>query len=197
MTLKTYMLGTLGTNCYLLSHEGHAMVIDPAEDGAALAAILGKDGLTLDAICLTHCHYDHVGGAAALQEETGAPVYLHPADLSIVPALSMGRLTVKTEAYPHGFSLAGEPVTVYHTPGHSPGSVCLLTGNFLFSGDTLFAGSCGRTDLEGGSWDAMRKSLCFLSSLDETLRVLPGHGESSTLKQETQWNPYLREAMQK
>ena len=198
MTVRTFPLGHLQTNCYLLTDDaGHAVIVDPAGSGDGLADFLEKENLTLDAICLTHVHYDHIGGLAALQARTGAAVYLHPDDLSIEDTMSGGLLTVGTQPYPGTLRAGSLEITVYHTPGHSPGSVCLQTEDSLFCGDTLFFGSCGRTDFAGGSWEQMAASLRFLAQLEGDFTVYPGHGESTTLSTEREYNPYMQEAMRK
>lgn len=197
MLFETFHLGPLDTNCYLLSgRDGHAVIIDPAENGRQLAEYLDQKGLLLDAVFLTHCHYDHIGGLAELQHRTGAPVYMHPDENTVVPVMSGGLLTVPTAPYPAAITAAGLDFTVYHTPGHSCGSVCIRTGDLLFTGDTLFFGSCGRVDFVGGSWEQMAASLRFLAALEGNPSVHPGHGESSRLDTERKYNPYLREAMQ-
>lgn len=196
MLFEIHPLGQLGTNCYLLSGDNaHAIIVDPAEDGAYLKKCLDEKGLTLDAICLTHVHYDHIGGLTVLSTLTGAPVYLHPDDLSIAETMSCGLLNVATHPYPETLHAGGLAVSVFHTPGHSPGSVCLMAEDKLLSGDTLFACSCGRTDFVGGDWEKMKQSLRFLSGLPGNPHVYPGHGESTTLAAERNYNPYLKEAV--
>ncbi len=195
MQVDTFPMGPLATNCYLLSHNGHAFIIDPAEDGEGLFHLLTDRGLHLDGILLTHAHYDHMGGLKALSRLTSAPVYLHPADLPIGKVMGGGNLTVPTLPYPAQLDLAGENITVHSTPGHSPGSVTLEWGSMLFTGDTLFALSCGRVDFVGGSWDEMKISLRSLATLSGDRKVLPGHGEESSLERERRENPYMREAL--
>jgi len=134
-----------------------------------------------------------VGGVRQLAADTDCDVYLCADDLSLPPQLTAGPLYY-THTYAEGTTLhlAGLDITVLATPGHTPGSVCLLTEDVLFSGDTLFAGSCGRTDLPGGSWSHMQASLGRLKALEANLWVLPGHGESTTLTDEQRHNPYMR-----
>ena len=127
-----------------------------------------------------------------LAADTGCQVWLCAEDLALPTNLTAGPLCY-TNTYAEGTTLhlAGLDISVLQTPGHTPGSVCLLTENTLFSGDTLFAGSCGRTDLPGGSWEQMRSSLKRLSEIEANLWVLPGHGESTMLESEKKYNPYL------
>ena len=194
MMLQTYPLGPLGTNCYLLSDGENAVLIDPAAKADFLLAELEKARLRLCAILLTHAHFDHIGALRLLREATGASVFLHPADLSIAEEMSHGLLT-KTLPYPEELSFGKLRIRVLHTPGHSPGSVCLLCGSTLFSGDTLFAGSCGRTDFAGGDYTTILASLRKLAELPGNPVVCPGHGEATDLDTERRTNPYLREAM--
>ena len=188
-------LGAYQTNCYILHEEASASccVIDPGYEAGTILDKLESLGLTLEAILLTHGHFDHVGAVKELAAETGCQVYIHPADLALPPMMTAGILYY-TKTYSEGTTLrlAGLDITVLHTPGHTPGSVCLLTGDTLFSGDTLFAGSCGRTDLPGGDWATIRQSLGRLAAIEANLWVLPGHGGTSQLRDEKKYNPYLR-----
>ncbi len=195
LKVHTLPLGDYQTNCYII-HEVESKtccVIDPGYAPEEILDELDSLGLTLEAILLTHGHFDHVGGVRQLAAETGCQVYICAEDLSLPPMMTAGPLYY-THTYGEGDSLhlSGLDITVLHTPGHTPGSVCLLVGDTLFSGDTLFAGSCGRTDLPGGSWATILKSLRRLRELEINCWVCPGHGESTTLAQEKRYNPYLR-----
>ncbi len=195
LTVQALVLGAYQTNCYII-HDQHAAgccVIDPGYDPETILAALEAQGLTLEAILLTHGHFDHVGAVRELAADTGCQVYVCAEDLALPQQLTAGPL-YHTQTYAEGsrLHLAGLDITVLHTPGHTPGSVCLQVEDALFSGDTLFAGSCGRTDLPGGSWDAMTRSLARLAALEPNYWVLPGHGESTSLSEETKYNPYMR-----
>ena len=188
-------LGAYQTNCYIIHDEASktCCVIDPGYTPELVLNKLDSLSLTLEAILLTHGHCDHVGGVKELAAETGCRVYIHPDDLTMPPMMTAGPLYY-TNTYAEGdqLHLAGLDISVIHTPGHTPGSVCLLIGDTLVSGDTLFAGSCGRTDLPGGDWAAITKSLHRLAALEPNYWVLPGHGGSTTLRDEKKYNPYMR-----
>ena len=192
MNIQKLTLGLYQTNTYLLANDTEAVVIDPGyEADTILDALAGK---TLKAILLTHGHFDHVGAVKELVAETGCEVWIHAAESTMPPMVTAGPLYF-THTYDEGDSvcpIAGLELTVLHTPGHTPGSVCLLYGQHLFSGDTLFQGSCGRVDFPGGDPRQMMQSLRRLTSLQCDYRVHPGHGESTTLENEKRFNPYMR-----
>ena len=193
MDITTLTLGLYQTNCYILSSDGkNALVIDPGYEPQAILSALQAKGLSLSAILLTHGHFDHVGAVSALVAETDCAVYLCEKELSLPPMMTAGPLTY-THSYREGdcLRLAGLSFTVWETPGHTPGSVCLKFGDHLFTGDTLFAGSCGRTDFPGSSPAQMRASLARLAGIEEDLTVHPGHGSRTTLFEEKQTNPFL------
>ena len=191
-------LAPLYTNTFLLvTDAGHGIVVDPAAAPQTYLDALQAAGASLTHILLTHGHYDHVGAVADLRKATGCRVYMDPADAQGSAMLPLTRDQVDAP-WPVGDTLAIDELTfrIYHTPGHTPGSVCLGCGELLFSGDTLFAGSCGRTDLPGGSVRAMQQSLALLAGLplpDDT-QVLPGHESFTTLGRERRSNPYLNGA---
>ena len=192
MTITTLPLGMLQTNCYILTEGNRCLVIDPGDEAEKVLAFLLQQNLTLEAILLTHGHFDHVGAVKTLAAETDCRVYLCEKDLSLPRTMTAGSLYY-TDFYGEGdrLTLAGMTFEVLHTPGHTPGSVCLRFGEHLFSGDTLFAGSCGRTDFPGSSPSDMVRSLGRLAQLEESLKVYPGHGESTTIGEEKRYNPYL------
>lgn len=179
----------LYTNCFLLiGNEGHAVAIDPAAPAGQFAKQLEENGATLTHILLTHGHHDHIGSVEALRQQYGARVYIGAAD-----AAQFG--IAADETYTDGGSIVVDDMkfTTIFTPGHTPGSVCIRCGEWLFSGDTLFAGDIGRTDFAGGSRADMTASLKkLLREVPDNPQVLPGHEEFSTMDAERQTNPYLR-----
>ena len=201
MEIKHIYIPSVYTNCYLLLDEGSGAVavIDPGDDITdSLLHFCVDNGWEVRAVFLTHGHYDHVGGVNPLRRKfPDAPVYLHHADTGkndrLSPTAGLGNVNLWREG--DVVSLGGLQVEVLHTPGHTPGSVCLRCRDALFTGDTLFAGSMGRTDFPGGSQEAIMDSLKRLGTLQGDYRVFPGHSEFTTLERERQTNPYLREAM--
>lgn len=201
MKIQALQVPPIGTNCYLLLDEesGKGAIIDPGGAGAQIAAAAENMGMTPVAIFLTHGHYDHTGAVPELREKyPGIPVYLHEADAAMTKRIDSLMPDIgETIPYSEGdeLTVGGLTVHVYHTPGHSQGSVTLEVGNVLFTGDTLFAGSCGRTDLAGGSVDAILSSLKRLAQMEGERQVLPGHEGFSTLDAERQNNYYMLHAM--
>lgn len=198
MLLSSLTVGSIGTNCYILYDETtrYAVVIDPSDDAELVEARIAALGLEVRAILLTHGHFDHGGDVSRLLAHRRVPVYCHAADRTLPSWLTHGLVFTAPYADGDRLDFDGLCFTVLHTPGHTPGSVCLLCGNRLFAGDTLFAGSCGRTDLPGGSFEQMRTSLRRLAALEGDYEVYPGHGESTTLNAERESNPYIQMALE-
>ena len=192
LNIHTLPLGAYQTNCYLVWDENSpsCVVIDPGYEPDTILDEAERLGKTVAAIFLTHGHFDHVGAVRELVAETGCPVYLHEADLSMPIQMTAGPLYY-TNTYAEGdfVEAAGLSFKVLHTPGHTPGSVCLMCENALFSGDTLFWGSCGRTDFPGGSSSQMHASLKRLANLSGDYDVYPGHADATKLSFERKMNP--------
>ena len=195
MELKTFPIGSLQTNCYMAWAEGSdsCILIDPGYVPEELLEQVRLQRKNLEAILLTHGHFDHVGGVKVLVAETGCKVYICNQEVKQPLRYSDGLHYTDTVAEGDVLALAGLTLQVLHTPGHTPGCVCYLCGDTLFSGDTLFAGTCGRTDLPGGDFKAIQASLQRLAALEGDLRVLPGHGMASSLDIERRYNPYMQE----
>ena len=207
MEISVLQLGQVGTNCYIFHAEGSPKcgVIDPGGQGAQLCAWLKEHDLEPEAVLLTHGHFDHILAIPELRAQwPGLPVYCHPADLGTGETTSVfgqrfptvrsfGNITPYKEG--DVVNVAGVNVEVLETPGHTPGSVTLRAEDVLFTGDTLFEGSMGRTDLPGGDEAAIMKSLKRLAQLEGDYQVLPGHEGRSTLERERKTNYCIRAAM--
>lgn len=208
MELTTLVVGFINTNCYVLNDGKHAVVIDPGAGADKILEIIETKSLTLDYIFLTHAHFDHVLAVNELKEKTGAKVVVHEAEVyRLSDAEASGHTILKTRKYEpikadieisDGFSTdVGEMHFEFiSTPGHTEGSVCIISGNMIFSGDTLFFDTCGRCDMIGGNYGDMLKSLKRIYQLPGDYDVFPGHGESTTLMREREKNIYMSEAMQ-
>ena len=195
LKVHTLTLGLYQTNTYLVHKDGcrDCVVIDPGYEAATIlnrAALLGLD---VKAILLTHGHFDHVGAVRDIAADTDCQVFVCEQELAL-PEIMTGGPLYYTDLYPAEgkLTIGNMEFTVLPTPGHTPGSVCLLSGDVIFSGDTLFAGSMGRCDFPGSSIFDMRKSMKKLYHLAGDFRVFPGHAEATTLEYERKTNPYLR-----
>lgn len=205
MKIHVLELGVLGANCYLLDNEEkNCIAIDIGGSFATVSDYLDKHELNLSAIFLTHGHFDHIAGVQAAVDRFGCPVYIHEEDAAMLSdneenlAASCGiRISTVTNAkiitFKNNdvFSISGIDLKIMHTPGHSPGSSCILCENYIFSGDTLFCESIGRTDFPGSDSIKMRESLLRLSEIEGNPTVYPGHGEHTTLEMEKKFNPYF------
>lgn len=203
MNIKTIPVGQLETNCYVVINEETlaCVVIDPGDESNTIMDYIESNRLKCEAILLTHGHFDHVGAVNEILEQTGCALYINPRD----EGYEVGKSGVKFKMpeggkyYDDGDVIveAGLEFKVLATPGHTPGSVCLICGDALFTGDTLFRGSCGRTDLPGGSMREEMRSLKKICRLEGDFEVYPGHMDSSTLERERRFNHYCREAVAK
>ncbi|MDR0916152.1 MAG: MBL fold metallo-hydrolase [Oscillospiraceae bacterium] len=199
MHIKTIPVGQLETNCYVVADETtrECAVIDPGADSNAILDYIESSNLTVRAIFITHAHFDHITALPEVERETGAPIYVNERELEG----DNQRAELKLRSNDNlRFYADGDVVTVgslnfevLDTPGHTLGSVCLRCGDALFTGDTLFRDSCGRTDI-GGDMDLMLDSLKRLSALDGDYEVFPGHAEATTLDNERRFNYYVRYA---
>lgn len=202
MKVSVMQVGPIGTNCYFLQDEesGLMAIIDPGDDWERILHQVKKAEGEVKYILLTHGHYDHTTAVPDLVKALpGVQVYIHQADANGAGS-QLFPLAAQVEDlnnYDEGdtLSLGSLTIEVLHTPGHSKGSVTLKVGDVLFTGDTLFCGSCGRTDLRGGSYEEIMASLKRLGELEGDFHVCPGHDRTSTLERERKYNPFLMEAM--
>ena len=207
MTVKTFQLGELNANCYIaITAAGQCVAFDIGGAPRLVLEFLKMNRLKLTKIFLTHGHFDHMGGVEEVRKATGAEVFIHSGDaamlsssgLSLHSAISImpfDPVTEYSEIEDEQIIRDGDfRFRVLHTPGHSMGSVCYLCDeeNVMFSGDTLFCCSVGRTDFPGSSAEDMRRSLARLSELEKDYKVYPGHNEFTTLNYEKENNPYMR-----
>lgn len=186
--------GVLEENTYIVYEQGTGMavLVDPGDNAPDILGVLREQNLTPALILLTHAHFDHVGAITALQTQFGTPIAVHRNDRGMlegnVPEIGAVQFVDGEEVLQEG----GLDIQVLHTPGHSAGSVCYLVNGVLFSGDTLFQGSIGRTDFPESSPEDMAHSLEILRQLPETTVVYPGHGGPTTIGQERRTNPWMR-----
>lgn len=215
MKIKQYCVGDVATNCYLIYDENtlEGAIVDPGDNADKLIEDIRSLKLNLKYILLTHAHFDHILAVGAIKKETGAEVvvskedeYLFDGQASLSPFGAYGRQLLKRFDFPGADIWAEEGTEVTFggmtakyicTPGHTPGSCVIMLGDILFTGDTLFCGSCGRTDLPGGDWSTILKSLKRLYNLPGNYRVLPGHEALTTLDEERSSNPYMMQAARK
>ncbi len=203
MKMHTIKVGFLGTNCYIVSNDlDECAVIDPGDSAEKILGVINENKYTVKYILLTHGHFDHIGAVDKIVKETGAKVAIHGNDADMLihadkQNFLKGVSTVG--AIPATYVSSGEVISlgeiefrVMHTPGHTPGSVLYFCEDAIFSGDTLFAGFVGRTDLAGGDTKKMKESLGKINEIREDYRVFPGHDSATTLMHEQKTNPYLR-----
>ena len=207
LRIQQLTVGPLEENCWLLVDPATraAVLVDPGEEADRLVDAVAAEGASLAAIWLTHAHFDHVGGVAGVIRQAPVPIFVHPDDRVFYEraneTAARWGLTVEnpppaTDALAEGdtVTLGSYRFDVWHLPGHAPGHVAFIGHGLCISGDVLFAGSIGRTDLPLCDPSAMHRSLSRLVTLDEGTRVLPGHGVTTTIGRELATNPFLRGA---
>lgn len=205
MIFKRFVVGPLEVNCYLIADEGtkEGCIVDPGDNGEELLNFIVSNDIILKYIINTHCHFDHVGANSFLKNKTGAKLAINRLELPLLERADIG-------AKLWGFNITPSPkpdiylndgdilkvgnieILVLHTPGHSPGGICLKIDNFIITGDTLFAGGIGRTDLPGGNYNELIKSIkekLFVYANDT--KIYPGHGPASTIENEKLFNPFF------
>ena len=206
MIIKDLTVGPIMANCFVVGCEEtkEAVVIDPGDEADRILRTLAKSSLTLKHILNTHGHFDHVGGNRQMKDATGADIFIHSLDAPMLSQLSASAaawgLRAENSPFPDRMLEEGDTVSfgtitfsVIHTPGHTPGGISFHTNGVVFVGDTLFAGSIGRTDFPGGDYETLISSVQKkLFSLGDDVRVFSGHGPETTVGQERQFNPFVR-----
>lgn len=206
MKIELIVVGPLQSNCFIVYDEKtlKSMVIDPGDDPEHIMKTIEEKKLKVVYIVCTHAHFDHVGAVAKLKSETGAEIVLHKDELEIyMSAKDQGAFwgyQIEQPPDPDKFVQEGDLLTageltfeVLHTPGHSPGGICLQGKGIVITGDTIFAGSVGRTDFYGGDLEELKKSFRRIISLNPETRILPGHGDVTTVKREKDLNFFMHE----
>jgi glyoxylase-like metal-dependent hydrolase (beta-lactamase superfamily II) len=206
MIIKSIVVGPLEVNCYIIGDEDtkKAIIIDPGDEPDRIIDMIKEDKLTPLYILCTHAHFDHVGAVPELKEETGAKILLHKDEKEIYEAArdmaAFWGYDIPPLPEPNTFVKEGDTIEVgklrfkvLHTPGHSPGGICLYGNGVVVTGDTLFAGSVGRTDFHGGDINKLKESFKRLLTLPEDTEVLPGHGPRSTIGIEKRENFFIGE----
>lgn len=204
MILKTIAVGPLESNCYVIGDENtkKGMIVDPGDEPDRIMEAVKKLGLDVEYIVITHAHFDHVGAIPEVKEATGAKIALHKEDMTLYEAATdqaaFWGYQMDSLPKPDMFLGEGDEIKIgslsfkiLHTPGHSPGGICLFGEGMVVTGDTLFAGSVGRTDFHGGSERRLKESFKRLLDLPENTRVLAGHGPDSTIGTERRDNPFV------
>ncbi|MFW9805057.1 MAG: MBL fold metallo-hydrolase [Candidatus Thorarchaeota archaeon] len=206
ITIKRLTVGPLEENSYIVYDEPtkEAMVIDPGDEPGRILEIIKEEGLDVKYLVCTHTHFDHVGALPELKEQTRATIIMHrdekqvyaaAKDMAAVWGFKVNDMPAPDEFIEEGYTLyLGEAkFEIIHTPGHSPGSICLHGEGLLFSGDTVFAGSIGRTDFPGGSIEKMKESFRRVISFPDDTQILSGHGPATTVKREKRENFFIHE----
>lgn len=203
MIYKRLSTGMLGSNCYIIGNNGVGVIIDPGADTAEIMTAVKETGLKIEYILLTHAHIDHICSMDSVREKTGAKVAVHRLDAGALADAwkNVSKLMGLNVTFKDAdliledgsrISIGGLELEIIHTPGHTPGCICIKAGNTIFTGDTLFRMSVGRTDFTNGSQEDLVDSIKNkLFTLDEEMTVYPGHGTSSTIGYEKKHNPYV------
>ena len=204
MIFRKLVVGMYGVNCYIIGDENtkKGAIIDPGENGEGILNLVKENGLEIEYIILTHSHGDHIGALEYLRKNFNCKVVAHidekellnDADKNLTAIMGMPEVAIDADVYVKEgdeLRLGDLNLKFYHTPGHTSGCMCVLVNDALFTGDTLFAGSIGRTDLYSGDYSIILKSLEKLGCLDESLAVYPGHGPASQIRIEKNNNPYF------
>lgn len=206
MELQRIVVGPLQVNCYIVYDKKtlDAIVIDPGDEAGRIIKAIESKNLKVRYIVCTHGHFDHVGAVGRVKEKTGATVLINKNDIDIYSMAkdqaAFWEFNVENPPQPDGFLIEGDEISVggikfkvMLTPGHSPGGLCLYGGGGIFTGDTIFAGSVGRTDFPGGDINELKKSFSEIISLPPETRILPGHGELTTVGREREDNFFVHE----
>ena len=205
MIIRTLAVGSMQANCYILECEETraAIVLDPGDDGAQILSVIGEYQLQLKLIVNSHAHIDHIAANSDLKKKTSAPLCIHSADADMLvnPQKNLSFFIGRPVSSPAPDRLLADGdvleagtlrLKVIHTPGHSPGSICLLGDGYIITGDLLFAGGIGRYDFPGSSYGELVDSLRKVMTLDDDLIIYPGHGPTSTIGEERLTNPFLQ-----
>lgn len=205
MIFKRFVVGALEVNCYVVADEEtkEGIVVDPGDGVEEILSFIKNADIKIKYIVNTHCHFDHMGGNKLLKEKTGALLAIHKGEKPLLERADLGAklwgFDIEPSPEPDIYledgdvlKVGGLEITILHTPGHSPGGICLKIGDKVISGDTLFAGGIGRTDFPGGSYDALIKSIKEkLFTLPNDTKIYPGHGPASTIENEKIYNPFF------
>lgn len=201
MIIKRYQVGDYHTNCYFVINEGtkEAIIIDPGSEEDELIENIKELKITPKAIFITHAHHDHTGAIDAIRLNYDIPIYLNKKDEQMVAEgkkfygpLCSDIKYINNIKENDEIDMAGLKIKCMETPGHTPGGVCYIIDNYMFSGDTLFAGSIGRTDMDGGDYDMLISIIRNkIQKLPDALFVMPGHGQSTTISDEKKYNPFF------
>lgn len=209
MIIKRLQAGIYGANCYIIhSDDGYSVVVDPAGDVGDIMTYIGDNSLKVEAIILTHGHGDHIGGVAELRNKLKVPVMIHADDedmvkdgnLNLSSSMAMGDVSFEPDRLLQDgdiIKIGEKELKIIHTPGHTKGGICLLIDDILITGDTLFQGSIGRTDLYGGDFDILMDSIMNkIMVLPDETKIYPGHGAHSSIRAEKMNNPFIKSRLE-